>query len=212
MYFQIWGLMFQRILSEIKFSVLPFQTGPGKCQWTLGKYIFSIFLSLFGCLEIRVCAPGELLVPRCVFCSRVIKADAAALFAHWDCGLLDAYFCWMLFLMGGLYFCTLNKQKMFRHVHSLIPIKLDESPTIFSFFFTIWPSSNLFQGCPSLGPQIGSNRAPPWTLPLPRPASQRGETRSYGSEAGPVGPDRRWGGARPEGGAAGHEAAQEGRG
>lgn len=78
--------------------------------------------------------PGELLVPRCVFCSRVLKADAAALFAQWDCGLLGAYFCWILFLKGGLYFCTLNKQKMFRHVQTLIPIKLDESPKIVKRF------------------------------------------------------------------------------
>lgn len=52
----------------------------------------------------------------------------------------------------------------------------------------------------------------PQTLPPPGPAPQRGEVRSNGPEAGPVGPDGRRGGARPEGGAARHEAAQEGGG
>lgn len=49
-------------------------------------------------------------------------------------------------------------------------------------------------------------------VPPPAPAAQRGEVRSNGPKAGPLGPDGRRSGARPEGGAARHEAAEEGRG
>lgn len=88
------------------------------------------------------------------------------------------------------------------------------------YFLQIYVFMSIF---PSFCPLSGLSqprRYPSWTPSAPpshparppAPAAQRGEVRSNGPAAGPVGPDGRRGGACPEGGAARHEAAKEGRG